>query len=336
MNAAPVTFGIVGASRIARQGHLEQRAAAPSAVIRGVASRSVDRARQFAREYGLPQHYDSYDSLLADRTIDAVIITLPNSLHADWIIRAAAAGKHVLCEKPLATSLADAERILAAARKHGVVIMEGFMNCLHPMHAYVREILASQHIGEIRTVQATLTYLLPDWEHDTRAVLALGGGSLFDAGCYLVHGIGRLLGQAPYQVAASQVVRDSTGVDETFHAILHYEGGRTASIHSSMVAAFTDGCAIIGTQGRISMEGAFPGGRFPARVILATEARRTERHFAGEPLHGLQLEHFARCVRGEAVPAVPLDESVRNAAILESLKQAAATGQSTPIPSSSP
>lgn len=331
MNAAPVNFGILGSSRIARQGHLEQRSAAPGAVITGVASRCGERARRFAQEHRIANAYDSYEALLADRTIEGVIITLPNALHADWTLRAAAAGKHVLCEKPLATSLADAERIRTAARQHGVVIMEGFMNAMHPMHAYVDEVLASQRIGEVRTVQATLTYMLPDWKTDTRAVLALGGGSLFDAGCYCVHGVGRLLGHTPQHVMASHVVHDVTGVDEVFHAILHYKGGRTATIHASMATAFTDVCVIIGTHGRITMEGAFPGGRFPSRVVVATGSQRTERHFTGEPLHGLQLDHFARCVRGEAIPVVSLDESVRNTAILESLRQAANTGRAIPV-----
>lgn len=329
----PVAFGVLGVSGIARRAHLMQRDVAPSAAIVAVASRTQAKADHFAHEHALPKAFGSYEALLADETIEAVILTLPNALHAEWAIRAATAGKHVLCEKPLATTRAEAAQIQAAAQRYGVVIMEGFMNNLHSKHTFIREVIASGRIGEIRTVHAELTYTLSNWENDCRVVHALGGGSLFDAGCYCVNGVGRLLGTTPYRAVASQIVRASHGVDETFHGTLHYEGGRTATITSSMCATFVDRCSIIGTQGRMDIDGAFPGGRFDLSTTITVDGKQEKRLFPGEPLHGLQLEHFARCVRREAEPVVSLAESVRNAGIMETLKRAADEGRTLPISS---
>ena len=189
-----IRWGLLGASRIARNKHIPAAAEATGAEIVAIASRDQAKADAWAAEFSIPTAYDSYDALLADPAVDAVLITLPNSLHAPWTIKAARAGKHILCEKPLATTAQEARAMIAAAGEAGVVLMEGFWIRFHPQLPFIRETIAAGTIGEIRLIRAELTYTITDWGGDSRTRADLGGGALFDAGCYCVHIIRHLVG----------------------------------------------------------------------------------------------------------------------------------------------
>lgn len=321
----PVQFALLGTSRIARSAHLPQREGVPSARIIGIAGRDAAKARRFAEEFNLAVCYPDFETLLADRDVDAVIITVPNGLHADCAIRAAAAGKHVLCEKPLALTRADALRIAEAVTRHRVHIHEGFMYRENPKHARVLEIIASGRIGVLRHVHTELTYPLGDWKTDARVDVALGGGSLFDAGCYAVDAVGHLFGQLPTRVSGHQVLRASHGVDETFHGTLEYANGATATITSSLGAAFTDRYFVIGSEGRIDVPFAFPSSHRESIVTITGGGRSEELTFPAMRLHATQLARFVERIRARPSIEEPAlaASAIRNATTLELLKRAA-------------
>src|SRR5918911_1013688 len=186
----PLRWGILSTAKIARTMFIPGVRASTSTDVLAVGSRGIDAARAFASELEIPRAYGSYDDLLADPDVDAVYIPLPNRLHAEWSIRAAQAGKHVLCEKPIARHVADAERMREAAQAAGVVLMEAFMWRHHPQHARVRALLDDGAIGQLTFVRSSFTYVIEPDRRGTRNVRlqpTLDGGSLMDVGCYPVN-----------------------------------------------------------------------------------------------------------------------------------------------------
>ena len=325
-----IRWGLLGASRIARNKHIPATAEATGAEIVAIASRDQAKADAWAAEFSIPTAYDSYDALLADPAVDAVLITLPNSLHAPWTIKAARAGKHILCEKPLATTAQEARAMIAAADEAGVVLMEGFWIRFHPQLPFIRETIAAGTIGEIRLIRAELTYTITDWGGDSRTRADLGGGALFDAGCYCVHIIRHLVGAEPQAATGFQRVHPDCGVDSTFTGLLDFDEGRMGYLATSMEAPFRVCCEIIGTTGRIHTNSLFA-----ASTVTIAAAGQPDRVETFEPGTGMraQLEHVSSCIRDGTAPEITAADSIGNAATLEALKRAAETGQAVGLPS---
>ena len=216
-----------------------------------IASRERGAAAVWAERLGIPRSHGSYEALLADPDVDAVYIPLPNHLHAEWAIAAARAGKHVLCEKPLAMTTADAERMGAAAREAGVVLMEAFMYRHHPSWVAVRELVASGRIGRLQAVQSWFSYFNDD-PANIRNIRDIGGGALYDIGCYTVN-LSRLLFGGEPEVVAASVTRDpAMGVDILTSAILRFGDG-VATFTCSTRAEDDQRVHVYGTTGRISV-----------------------------------------------------------------------------------
>ncbi|NLF29293.1 MAG: Gfo/Idh/MocA family oxidoreductase [Planctomycetes bacterium] len=324
-----VHWGVLGASRIARSKHIPAAAEATGARIVAVASRDQARAEAYAAELNIPRAYGSYDALLDDASIDAVLITLPNSLHAEWAIKAARAGKHVLCEKPLAPTAAEGRAMFAAAAEAGVVLMEGFWIRFHPQLPLIREAINSGAIGEIRLIRAELTYTIADWGGDSRTRADLAGGALLDAGCYCVHIIRHLMGAEPHAATGFQRVHPDCRVDSTFTGLLAFDGGRMGCLATSMEAPFRVCCEIIGTAGRIHTDSLFG----PSTVTLAAAGQppRVEKVGPGTGMRA-QLEHVSACIRQGTIGEITAADSLGNAATLEALKRAAETGRAIDLP----
>ncbi len=325
----PIRWGVLGASRIARNKHLPAAAEATGAEIVAIASRDQATADAFAAEFNLPKAYGGYDALLADPAVDAVLITLPNSLHAAWTIAAARAGKHILCEKPLATTAADGRAMVAAAHAADVVLMEGFWIRFHPQVPFIRETIASGAIGEIRLIRAELTYTITDWGGDSRTRADLGGGALLDAGCYCVHIIRHLMGAEPRAATGFQRVHPDCKVDSTFAGLLAFDGGRMGVLAAGMESPFRVCCEIIGTTGRLHTDSLFA-----AATVTVTAAGRPPRTETFAPGSGMraQLEHVSACIREGKPPEISTADSLGNAAALEALKRGAAEGRTIEIP----
>jgi predicted dehydrogenase len=299
-----------------------------------IASREIAAARLAAEQLGIPRALASYEALLADPEVDAVYIPLPNHLHAQWTIAAARAGKHVLCEKPLALTSTDAERMVEACEAAGVRLMEAFMYRLHPSWVAVRELVAAGRIGRLRAVQSWISYFNDD-PANIRNIAKFGGGALFDIGCYQVNLSRMLFGAEPTRVEAT-VERDPvSGTDVLTSAILEFGGGLggLAALTCSTRSEPDQRVHIYGTKGRISFGIPFniPPDR-PAEVFLTAGgdppvAPHTETlTFPTADPYTVQAERFAEAVLDGAPTPTPPQDAVANIGVIERIFEAAKAG----------
>jgi predicted dehydrogenase len=250
--SSPLRIGILGGANIARQ---FTRDVAPSRLVTvdAVASRRADSAAAFAAANHIGRSHGSYEDLLRDDAIDAIYVPLPNSLHAQWAIKAAEAGKHVLCEKPLALSRAEAQAMFDAARRHEVMLLESYPYWFQPQTGALVDLLGEGAIGSVRLVQACFGFNLASPAGNIRMNAELGGGALLDAGSYPLSLIRLVMGRAPERVQADARWSES-GVDIGMTATLHYADGARAQVACAMDMAMHRGATIVGTQGVIETE----------------------------------------------------------------------------------
>ncbi len=245
----PLRIGVLGAAKIARL-FAESVRASPKVVVAAVASRDVDRATAFARDTGVARVHPTYEALLDDPEIDAIYVPLPNNLHAAWSIRAADAGKHVLCEKPLAATAAEARAMFEAARRNVVYVVEAYPYRAQPQTLKMRELLAANAIGNLQLIQASFGFPLSD-AANIRMNPNLAGGALMDAGSYPVSLVRTVAGTKPSRVFAQSRWAGS-GVDLTTSATLEFAGGLLAQISCSFATIRHRHAFIAGDAGSIS------------------------------------------------------------------------------------
>jgi predicted dehydrogenase len=328
--SGPLRIGILGTARIAGQ-FVAGVAASAAVTVTAVASRDGERAGRFAAQFGIPRSHASYAALLADAGVDAVYVPLPNALHAEWSIRAADAGKHVLCEKPLATSAADARAMFAAANRNGVALVEAYPYRAQPQILRLQELLREGAIGEVRLIQASFGFALRAGPN-IRLDAELGGGALLDAGAYPVSFARMVAGTRPIRVQATALWSDG-GVDRTLIAGLEYAGGLLAQIACSFDTAMHRQASIAGSGGLIQTHflnhaAAAPAAPLILRRGVAWDAPAESVPMA--PLNGFfaEAEAFARLVRGEAPwNGASAEESLDNTITLEALLASARSGQ---------
>ncbi len=324
-------WGILSTARIARTKVIPGIQKAERCTVVAIASRDAGQARQVAGELGIPRAHSSYEALLADPEVDAVYIPLPNHLHAEWTIAAARAGKHVLCEKPLAMSAAEAERMIDVCTTEGVRLMEAFMYRLHPSWVAVRELVAGGRIGRLTAVQSWFSYFNDD-PANIRNVRAYGGGALYDIGCYSVNLSRMLFGAEPTGVEASITRDPTTGVDVLTSAILEFGDGVGTFTCSTRVED-DQRVHVYGTQGRISIKIPFniPPDR-PTEVVLAAGgdppvAPHTEvLTFEPADPYAVQAQRFAEAVLDGGPTPIPPEDAVANLRVIERIFQAAEGG----------
>jgi hypothetical protein len=304
----PVRYGILGAANIARQ-FTRGLAGAPEAVVAAVASRGADKAQAFAAELGIPRFHASYEALLADPEIDAIYIPLPNDLHAEWAIRAAEAGKHVLCEKPLAMSGAEATSMYDAGRRCNVLIAEAYPYMSQPQTLKLRALIAEGAVGRVQMVMASFGFSLCTPEgvpHGDPANIRLdptrGGGALLDAGTYAMSFVRLAMGERPSRALA--VARPTqSGVDLTTMATLMFPSGGMAQITCTMGAAGHRFATVIGEAGVIetgySNHGPTDGTGLSLRLKRDRAVIAPVETIAVDALDGFRAEavSFARAIR---------------------------------------
>ena len=340
----PFTLGILGCANIAKQ-FVRDVAASPSVRIAAVASRDTAKAAEFARTFSLPRHLGSYEALHEDASIDAVYIPLPNSLHAEWAIKAAQAGKHILCEKPLALSRTQAQAMFEAARQNGVLLFEAYPYAFQPQFGELLSLLRNGAIGDIRAIQACFGFTLLTPAGNIRMQPGMGGGALLDAGSYPVSLVRRVMGEAPIKVIAESV-RAETGVDISTVATLFFTHGRVAQISCGMNVANHRRATIVGTQGTIDTEylnhtsgapGDNPYGYLPSQLRVR---RGIAQNVPFEEIHTtpgsgflFAAETFARMVRERDIAAfeAAAAASIDIAATLEAIARSAASGAAVPL-----
>lgn len=248
----PLRLGILGCAEIARQ-FCRDVQGSDTVRVEAVASRDGSKAAAFAAAFGIPRALASYEALLDDPALDAVYIPLPNSLHAPWALRAMGAGRHVLCEKPMATTLDDAQRMVEAARHHGVFLLEAYPYRFQPQHVALQALLDDDAIGTVRWVQACAGFTLRDPATNIRLQPELGGGALFDIGSYPLSLVRQVMGCAPVRVVA-EATWAATGVDIAATATLHFDDGRRAQIACAMDVGYVRRAVIAGSAGTLETE----------------------------------------------------------------------------------
>jgi predicted dehydrogenase len=315
-----VKWGILGYARIAHTQIIPAILRDKNSDLVALASRSEEKLGECRAAFRIPKLYGSYDALLADPEIQVVYIPLPNALHHEWTLKACAKGKHVLCEKPISLNRKECEEMIAAAKKHNVLLMEAFMYRYTDRIRKIQEILQSGVLGEIKYIHSSYRFFL-DRVHTIKEVPELGGGSLFDVGCYPVNFIGMILQDAPVEYTAQAVL--ANGVDIIFSAVLKYGKGVIATIDSGFNAFADMTSRIIGTKGLMEIPDTFAGMAGTIRIRLKDEI--IEVAIEESDRYGLEVAGFANLVleHGEKPFSADelLHESLRNATVLENLQK---------------
>ncbi len=319
MTAPLLRWGVLGTAGINHDVVPAIMAAAGCEVV-AIASRTPERARLEAGALGIARSHGSYEDLLADPEVDAVYLSLPNFLHREWVLAAVAAGKHVLCEKPMAITASDAQQMVDAARAAGVLLAEAFMYEHHPRYDRLHEIVRDGEIGTVRSVSGTFTFDASDEMGLTAFAGHPGSGAVYDVGCYVVHAARRLLGTEPRAVTASAQVSEPHGrIDMMTSALVEFPDDVALLLQCGMWTADEDSLRILGSAGRIDVPSAFfcaeEGGSFTVRVgdIERTETVPDVTHYV------VQAERFAAGVRQGAPLRYPAADPVLGAAVLEAL-----------------
>ena len=324
MSRGVLRWGILSTADIAIDKVIPAIGSAARCEVVAIASRDLRRARAAASQLRIGRALGAYDDLLAAPDVDAVYIPLPNDLHAEWTIAAAGAGKHVLCEKPLATTASDAERMIEACEAAGVVLMEAFMYRLHPTWAAVRELVTSGRIGDLRTVQSWFSYFNDD-PSDIRNRVEAGGGALYDIGCYAVNLSRMLFGAEPVRIQGSVTRDPDMDVDVLTTGILDFRDG-VATFTCSIRAEPDQRVHVYGTAGRISFEIPFnipPD--LPTRVFVTAGGDPPVRPdtevltFGPANPYAIQAERFAAAVLDGMPVPIPPSDAVGNVRVIEEL-----------------
>jgi predicted dehydrogenase len=323
-------WGVLGVAKIATTKVIPAMQRGQSSAVVGIASRDSGRAAETAALLGIPKSYGSYEALLADREIDAVYIPLPNHLHVPWSTRAAEAGKHVLCEKPIGLSSAEARALIEVRDRTGVEIQEAFMIRSHPQWITARDLVREGRIGEPRSMLGHFSYY-NDNPANIRNIPEFGGGGLMDVGCYLINTSRFIFEREPRRVAGVLDIDPVLGVDRMASMILDFGGRQFAGTCSTQMAP-SQRIQILGTSGRIEIEIPFnaPPDR-PCRMLV--DAAGSERmatqiiELAICDQYTLQADRFAQAVlNGERVSS-PLEDSLQNMRCIEAVARSAASGR---------
>ena len=325
-------WGVLGSARIARRCVIPALSRARNGELRGLACRTEERVRSLSREHEIPVACASYEELLGDPQIEAVYIPLPNHLHLEWTLRAIQAGKHVLCEKPLALNAAEARAMALAARDKGVFLMEAFMYRFHPRTRKIKELVDQGAIGDPRMIRTAFCFRHPD-PADTRFRPEMGGGALLDVGCYGVSLARWIFGAEPEMVQAIAEYGQSR-VDLTTIGLLRFSKGRLAVVEAGFTSALQQTFSIMGTQGAIELphDAFIPWEKdalFRLRGVNEEEGRVEV--IPGADEYQLMVEHFADAVLGNGSLDFAPEESVNNMRVLDALARAAREGNRVPV-----
>lgn len=292
-----------------------------------LASRDEARARAVAATLDIPTVHASYEALLADPDVDAVYNPLPNSLHAEWTLKAAAAGKSILCEKPLAVDSAQARQMIDGCREHGVLLMEAFMYRFHPQHARVRELIDAGAIGELRFVRSAFTFLLEPFKPaNVRLQGELAGGALMDVGCYTVNAARMLFAQEPQWASAQWDFRPEFGVEVSLAGVLGFSDNRTAIFDCGFRAAGEGSYSAVGTAGQIDVPAAFVPAPAETVVRIADSGGVREERIPGVDQYQLEAQEFADALLARRALRIPADDALGTLRAIEALHRSAAAG----------
>jgi predicted dehydrogenase len=325
-----VAWGVLGVANIAVKKVLPAMQRGEWCHVSAIASRDLKRAQEVAKQLGIDKAFGSYEELLADPEIEAVYNPLPNHLHVPWSIKAAEAGKHVLCEKPISLTVPEAISLLQARDRTGVKIQEAFMVRTHPQWCKVVDLVRSGKIGPVRSVMGYFSYFNQD-PKNIRNILEYGGGAVMDIGCYLIYTSRLIFGEEPTRVFAIVERDPEMRTDVLTSGILHFPSGQSVFTCSTQVAPYQR-VQIIGTLGRIEVEIPFnaPPDK-PCRIFLdqgndlsGRSAQILEFEICDQ--YTIQGDLFSKSIREGTDLVVPLEGSIKNMAVIEAVFRSAESG----------
>jgi predicted dehydrogenase len=320
LGVAALRIGILGAARIAPAALIKPARSVPGVRIAAVAARDGKRAAAFAARHGIERAYGDYATLIADPALDAVYVPLPNGLHARWTLAAIAAGKHVLCEKPMTANAAEAERVADAAQAAGVVVMEAFHYRYHPLTARVLALIPE--LGPLVRVETAMCFPLPRFA-DIRYSYELAGGAMMDAGCYAAHALRTYGGAAPEVVSARATLR-SPDVDRAMVAEYRFAGGATGRTTTSLWSRHVLGVSarVVGERGELRILN-FAAPHIYHRLTVRTADRVAHERVRGEATYTYQLRAFAAAAGGADTNLTPARDAVTTMRLIDDVYTAA-------------
>lgn len=329
-NRSKLRWGILGAARV-NERLLPAIVEASNSELVAIASRRPGAAAETLAKYAPQQQgvriYDHLEALLDDTEVEAVYLPLANREHAEWALRAVQRGKHVLCEKPMALTVADIEAIDAAARKQGVMVMEGFMYRFHPQHARVLELIRSGLIGEVRSVRASYSFMMrPARLYRLDESTERGGGAMWDIGCYAIHSLRMCFDEAP--VAATAMAKfAASGADITTSGIIDFGDGKYAHFDISFECARRSEYEVTGTKGGVKCHTVWQlPGDVPVISWWTEDGRRCEERLPAANHFRLEIEQFSECVLTGKAPPLSLEDAKKNCRTIVAVLQSAAQG----------
>jgi predicted dehydrogenase len=324
-----IRWGVLSTAKIAREKVIPATQSSGLGSVVAIASRDLGRATAVASQLGIERAFGSYDELLADPNVDAVYIPLPNHMHVPWTLRAIAAGKHVLCEKPIGLSVIEAEELAdVAAAQPQLKVMEAFMYRFHPQWQTTRQLVHGGRIGQLRTIDTVFSYVNLD-PRNVRNQPGMGGGGLMDIGCYPISLSRFLFDDEPLQVVSHMEVDPATGVDRLTSAVMEFSAGTSTFTCGTQIAPYQR-VNIFGTAGRIEIEIPFnaPADR-PCRIWLQTEAGGNLAEviqFEVCNQYALQADAFANAILNDTQVPTPLTDAIANMRVIEQVVASAGSG----------
>jgi predicted dehydrogenase len=297
--------------------------------LTAVASRAAERASAYAAEWQIPRALGSYEALLADPDVDVIYNALPNHLHVEWTIRALEAGKHVLCEKPIALRVEDVDRLLETSRRTGRVVAEAFMYRHHPLTQAVQNVVSSGRLGTVKSYRGAFTFLLTR-QGDVRLDPAMGGGSLWDVGCYPVSYANLLAGAAPAEVVGWQRTSDR-GIDMEFAAMMRYADGSVAQFDCGFAGPFRAEMEVVGTAGVLRIHRPFKADENSALAFTSADDRVEAIEFARDTAYAGEVADLEAAALDGAAPRISLAESRLTVQTILALYTSARCGQAVSL-----
>lgn len=327
-----ISWGILSTANIGKQLVIPAIQQTPGCQVAAIASRGIERAQEMANQLGIAKAYGSYEALLADPEIDAIYNPLPNHLHTPWTIKALEAGKHVLCEKPIALNAEEAKQLIAARERSGKLVAEAFMVRFHPQWLRARELVQSGAIGGVRAIQTAFTYFNVN-PNNVRNLADIGGGGLYDIGCYAVATARFIFGSEPERVIATFDRDPEFGTDRLTSGIAVFPNNRQFNFFCSTQLARYQRVQICGTQGRIELPIPFNAPKNASNRLLIDDCSdlvgggmRVE-EFPACDQYALQVQAFAQAILQQAPWPYPIEDAVNNMRVIDALFRSGETGQ---------
>ena len=323
-----VRYGLISTATIGFYAHVPAARTSPNSELVAVSSRNLETAQAAAKEHGIPLAFGSYQEMIESEEIDAVINTLPNAMHHEWTIKAAEAGKHVICEKPFSVTMTEAREMISAAESNNVLLVEGFTPRWNKQMRTVRRLVADGEIGEVIHLQVGLSFTMDD-DREGRPGDPRAEGSLMGFGCYGVYALRYAMGVEPVLAMALERKRPGVGFDTTANALLQFPNCAVGHLWCCLEGPQRGLLEVFGTNGKIVLDGVFT--ETPPVIVVRGDAEPEAMEMTSTDRFQVQLDEFSECILSGKQPEFPPDDALRNMASILALYESIDTGRAVAV-----